>query len=384
MEPCRPPVYHEGSAATGSRDVVQREGAIDITPIMNAEVINRDAAQVESPAMTVIIPNYRKPDLVRRGLTSLRAAVDAFEDEVEIVTVDDGSGDGAALTLAAEYPWAVFVVLPQNHGYPGAINAGIQASRGEWIFTLNNDTTVDPDVLNALLRAALGRPDIGHLAAQQRFSHDPARLCSAGLVLDRLGVNAERLIGQPIMASETEPTEVFGACGGAAMYRREMVEQLGGFDESFVFGLEDADLAWRAQMRDWRCLYVPNAVVFHDYGGTVPHGTHYRFLQAGRNRVRLVIKNADRRTLLRYGPLMVLYDLAYVAYALVVHRTFAPIRGRLEVLRQWQTVRRTGAAGRQPIDLAPILGIRAALRRRSAWLLKYARAACPERRYRAS
>src|SRR5207237_3331957 len=135
--------------------------------------------------------------------------------------------------------------------------------RGEWIFTLNNDTTVDSGVLNALLRAARERADVGHLAAQQRFSHDPTRLCSAGLVLDRLGINAERLIGEPVTASEREPTEVFGACGGAAMYRGEMLEQLGGLDESFVFGLEDADLAWRAQMRGWRCLYVPDAVVFH-------------------------------------------------------------------------------------------------------------------------
>jgi GT2 family glycosyltransferase len=225
-------------------------------------------------------------------------------------------------------------------------------------------------VLNELLRVARTRADVGHLAAQQRFSHDPTRLCSAGLVLDRLCVNAERLIGQPVTASEREPAEVFGACGGAAVYRREMVEQLGGLDESFVFGLEDADLAWRAQMRGWRCLYVPHAIVFHDYGGTVPHGSNYRFLQAGRNRVRLVAKNTDRRILLRYGVLMVLYDLAYVGYALVVHRTFAPIVGRLEVLRQWRAVRRLGSTGRQPIELAPVQGIRAALRRRSAWLSK--------------
>ena len=334
------------------------------TAILNQET----ACSPRAPALTVIIPNYRKPELVQTCLTSLRSALDACEDEVEVVVVDDGSNDGALSGLAVEFPWAAFVGLARNHGYPGAVNAGFRIARGEWIFTLNNDTTVHPQLLANLLRAARSRMDVGHLAAQQRFMHDPTRLCSSGLVLDRIGVNAERLIGEPVTASETEPTEVFGASGGAALYRNQLVRELGGLDETFVFGLEDADFAWRAQMRGWRCLYVPDAVVLHDYGGTVPFGSRRRFLQAGRNRVRLVVKNADRRMLIRYGPLMVLYDLAYVAYTLVAHRTLAPIVGRLEVLRQWRSVRRAGATGRRPVRLAPIQGLRAALRRRAAWL----------------
>jgi GT2 family glycosyltransferase len=334
------------------------------------KIINEGTARLGAPVLTVVIPNYRRADLVRRCLNSLRVAIEAFVGEAEVVVVDDGSGDGAVHDLAAEYPWVLFVCLLRNRGYPGAVNAGIRASRTEWIFTLNNDTTVDPRVLTELLGAARERPDVGHLAAQQRFTHDPNRLCSAGLVLDRVGINAERLIGQPLSASESSPTEVFGASGGAAMYRASMLAELGGLDESFVFGLEDADLAWRAQMRGWRCLYVPDAVVFHDYGATVPYGSPHRFLQAARNRVRLVIKNADRGSLLRYGPLMIMYDLAYIAYAVPVHRTLTPVTGRIQALRQWRAIRASGASGRRAIELAPIQGIRAALRRRSAWLRK--------------
>ena len=340
-----------------------------MTPL--AEVLNDEGARsTATPEISVIIPNYRKPDFVRGCLDSLAPALDDFEHGAEVIVVDDGSADGAVADLAREYPWVRFVALARNGGYAGAVNAGIAASRGNWLLTLNNDTTVDRHILTNLYRATQERKDVGHLAAQQRFSHDPSRLASAGLVLDRVGVNAERLFGQPVEASEREPTEVFGACGAAAVYRREMFEQLGGLDESFVFGLEDADIAWRAQMHGWRCLYVPDAVVFHDYGGTVPHGSHYRFLQAGRNRVRLVVKNADWKVLLRYGPQMVLYDLGYMAYAVVMHRTLAPVLGRLETLRRFREVRRSGAAGRAPITLAPVQGIRAALRRRSAWLHK--------------
>ena len=341
----------------------------DLRGHLAPEVLNEGTARLgQVPRLSIVIPSYRRPDLVRKCLASLRPAIDRCADDVEVVVVDDGSGDGAATNLAAEHPWALFVNLPVNLGYAGAVNVGLGVAAGEWLFTLNNDTTVDQNVLSSLLTTARGSNDVGHLAAQQRFDHDRDRLCSAGLVLDRMGVNAERLIGQPIEASEMSPVEVFGACGGAAVYRRRMVEDLGGLDETFVFGLEDADLAWRAQMRGWRCLYVPDAVVFHEYGATVAHGTDLRFLQAGRNRIRLILKNATPGMLVRYGLMMVAYDVAYVLYTVAVHRTLMPLRGRLEVLRDWRRVRASGASGRRPIALAPAQGIRAAMRRRRAWL----------------
>lgn len=322
---------------------------------------------MSTPVMTVVIPNYRRPDLVKTCLESLLAAVEATDEEIQVVVVDDGSGDDSAEQIGAAFPQVELVALPENRGYPGAINAGVAVSRGEWVFTLNNDTTVEPDVLSELLAVARSRDDVGTLAAQQRFADDADRIYSAGLVLDRLGINADRLMGAPLSASEDAPTEVFGACGGAAVYRRSLLDALGGFDETFRFGLEDADIAWRAQMRGWKSLYVPSAVVHHDLGGTVPHGSDYRFLQAGRNRVLLLAKNADPGLLRRYGVLMVLYDLAYIAFALVAHRTTAPIKGRVETLRRWRTIRRRGAPGRRPVPLPPPQGVRAALRRRAAW-----------------
>jgi GT2 family glycosyltransferase len=322
---------------------------------------------MSEPALTVIVPNYRRPELVDVCLASLREAVARTPEPVQVIVVDDGSQDGSAEHIRQGHPDVELVALDRNRGYPGAINAGFAAARGEWVLTLNNDTTVEPDVLTELLAAARLDPDVGSLAAQQRFADDSGRIYSAGLVLDRLGVNADRLMGEPLTASEREVTEVFGACGGAAVYRRSMVEALGGFDESFRFGLEDADLAWRARMAGWRCLYVPTAVVHHDLGGTVPHGSRYRFLQAGRNRVRLLAKNADTGLLRRYGAQMVLYDLAYIVFALIAHRTLAPVQGRVESLRRWRPIRASGADGRRPLDLPPAQGLAAALRRRAAW-----------------
>ncbi len=330
-----------------------------------------DATLPAAPGLTVIIPNYRHPERTVECLHSVARARLECGSRVEVVVVDDGSGDHSAEYLRAHAAslFDTLVALEENQGYPGAINAGAAAARGRWLFTLNNDTTVEPHIFEVLLDATeTASPDIGHMAAQQRFSHDPTKICSAGLVLDALCVNSERQIGHPVSASETEPTEIFGACGGAAIYRRTMFDALGALDESFRFGLEDSDLAWRAQMAGWRCLYVPGAVVFHDYGGTIAFGSDRRFAQAGRNRVRLVAKNAPLSHLLRWAPRMVLYDAAYIAYVAVRRRSLVPLWSRLEVLRQWRSIRRASGGQRVSIHLDPPLGLKAALARKRAWM----------------
>jgi GT2 family glycosyltransferase len=318
-------------------------------------------------AVSVVIPNYRRPELLRRCLESVVAARAASRHEIELVVVDDGSGDESCAMVSTEFPSAALVALASNGGYPGAVNAGVSASRGEWVLTLNNDTTVEPDLFDRLLDVAQSAPDIGLVAAQQRFASDRHRIYSAGMQLDTRAHASDRLMGAPVDAGETEPLEVFGACGAAALYRRAMLEELGGFDERFGFGLEDADVAWRGRMRGWRCLYAPGAVVYHDLGGTVPHGSERRLFVAGRNRWLLIAKNLDGRQLLRHLPKIVVFDLAYTAFATVAFRSLAPIRGRVAGLRMFHEARISGAPGRTPVSLAPAEPLSAALRRKRAW-----------------
>jgi GT2 family glycosyltransferase len=322
-----------------------------------------------SPQLTVVIPNHRAPELLVRCVRSVLAAraASAAAAAIEVIVVDDGSSDGTPELLATRFPEVRVVALPENRGYPAAVNAGVAAAGAPWVLTLNNDTTVDPGLFDALLRAASAAPDVGLLAAQQRFSARPDTLYSAGIVVDRAIQVSDRRIGEPVTASERELTEVFGACGAAALYRRSMLEALGGFDERFRFGLEDADLAWRARAAGWRCLYAPDAVVFHDLGGTVPHGSRRRLYQAGRNRWLLIAKHLARRQLLAHLPQIILFDLAYVLYACPRHRTLAPLRGRIDGLSMWRELRRGGADGRVTVPLTGRGPLRAALRRRRLW-----------------
>jgi GT2 family glycosyltransferase len=321
----------------------------------------------DPPALSVVIPNYRRPDLLRRCLHSVLAAQSASAHAVELIVVDDGSRDASCALVREQFPAVRLIALEVNRGYPGAVNAGIAASRGEWVLTLNNDTTVDPALFDRLLETVGPRPDVGLAAAQQRFSAAPGIIYSAGTVLDTRGQASDRLMGAPIAAGESEPVEVFGACGAAALYRRSLLTELGGFDQRFAFGLEDVDVAWRAQMGGWRCLYVPDAIVYHDLGGTIRHGSDLRLFQAGRNRWLLIAKNLDTRQLLRTLPQILAFDLAYIVYAGVRLRTLTPIRSRLAGLRLWREARAAGAPGRRAVTLTPALPLRAALARRRMW-----------------
>lgn len=316
-------------------------------------------------SLSAIVVNYRRRDLLAMCLRSISDALDRLEEPSEIVVVDNGSGDGSADLVRARHPDAALVALGENVGFPGGVNRGLERARGEWILLLNNDATLEPDAPRQLMAAARGSADVGSVACQLRFAGSTV-LNSAGLGIDRLGVAYDRLLGRQASASEDRPVEVFGASGGAALYRRAMLDELGGFDESFFAYLEDADLAWRARMRGWRCVYAPEAVAHHLYSATSGHGSDFKYLHAGQNRMRLLAKNAHTRDLLRYAPAILLYDLAYVAGVGVRDRTLAPLRGRMRGLREWRSYRRMGEPRRR-VDLAPARGVRGGLARRDTW-----------------
>lgn len=347
------------------REVLQSPCKLHIRPTGTAPF----AMTIPNPDISAVIPNFRRPDLLRRCLESVAIAQEAAECGVEIVVVDDGSEDDSCEMVRQDFPGVRLVALPKNYGYPHAVNAGVAAARGTWILTLNNDTVVDSAVFDEVLAVAQSFSDAGSVAAQQRFASQPTVIYSAGMSVDRRGHASDRLMGHAIGESETEPVEVFGACGAAALYSSCMLKDLGGFDERFAFGLEDADVSWRARMRGWRCLYAPRAVVYHDLGATVPHGSDLRFFQAGRNRLLLLAKNLDTAQLIQCGPQIVLFDLLYLAYALTRMRTLAPLRGRVAGIRMWRTMRAAGAPGRVRVELAPAASFRSVLARRRSWRL---------------
>ena len=318
-------------------------------------------------AVSAIVVTYRGAGLLRPCLLSLETALERLAEPHELLVVENGSNDGSSELVEREFPAVRLLALPRNIGFSGGVAEALEHSSGRWILLLNNDATIEPGAVEAMLAAGERDMRIGSVAAQMRFARRPDRINSAGIEVDELGVASDRLLGRPVTHSEAVPTEVFGASGGAALLRRAMLDDVGGFDRSLFAFLEDADVAWRARMRGWGAVYAPEAVVVHHHSATARHGSDFKHYLVGRNRVRLLAKNASGEQLRRHGAPIVVHDLAHVAYVGLRDHTLAPLRGRLRGLLEWRRYRAVGRPGRREHCLSPAAGMATALARGRAW-----------------
>jgi GT2 family glycosyltransferase len=319
--------------------------------------------------VSAIVVTQRGGPLLDACLRTLRIALSPLDAEVIVV---DNSTEGRAGAIVAVHseagPSADRVrVLPQgrNLGFAGGVAAGLEAAAGEWILLVNDDAELEPGAAVALLGAA--RPaEVGAACGQVRFHARRDVVNTAGLVIDRLGVAYDRLAGTP--AVDGGPAEpVFGASACVVLYRRAMLDAIGGFDASFFAFGEDADVAWRASTAGWSCLYVPASVAYHHGSATAGEASPPKYYLVGRNRMRMLAKNATGGQLARWGCAMALYDVAYVLFVALTDRTLAPLRGRLAGLREWRRYRHAGAATRGPAPLAAPTGPLGAWRQRRAY-----------------
>lgn len=239
-----------------------------------------------SPRVSIIIPNWN-------GLALLRPCLDALRRQTyadhEVIVVDNASSDGSVAALRDEYPEARVLALETNRGFAGGCNAGIRAARGEFIVTTNNDTEAAPGWLAALVSALDRHPDAGSAAARIMLHDRRDTLNSAGDLYRRDGTPDSRGVWQPYGPPYDRECYVFGGCGGATMYRRAMLERIGAFEETFFMYCEDVDLSWRAQLAGWKCVYVPDAVIYHRLSAT--GGGTLSSYYVGRNTLWVLARN---------------------------------------------------------------------------------------------
>jgi GT2 family glycosyltransferase len=152
--------------------------------------------------------------------------------------------------------------------------------------------------------------------------------------------------------------EVFGPCAGAALYRRAMLDQVGLFDEEFFAYLEDVDLAWRARLAGWRCLYAPEASVLHVHSATGVEGSPFKSYHLGRNKLWAIAKNYPAPHLYLLLPLIGVYDLAAVLYGVARRRDVAALRGRIAGLAGLprQMAKRRKAQGMRSVPFSTLAG----------------------------
>jgi len=286
------------------------------------------------------------------GLRHLRRCLPALAGqtgvEFEIIVVDNGSTDGTAEWIAEAYPRTVLKRLESNHGFSEANNLGFGLARAQLIATLNNDAVPDSDWLHKLVQAANEHPEAGSFGSRIVLDRDPNIIDSAGVVTDVLGIAWDRHNAEPVGIDAAG--EIFGACAGAALYRKALLDEIGGFDPAFFAYLEDVDLAWRARWLGWTARYVPEARVVHAHSATGTEESPFKTFHLGRNKVWTIAKNHPIRALFLYGPLLVAYDLASLPITMARQRNLAALRGRLAGLRSLGPVlrqRKQAAASRR-------------------------------------
>ena len=282
--------------------------------------------------ISVIVVNWNRRELLRACLASLRAQT---HGDFETIVVDNGSTDGSAEMAEGEFG-ARLIRNAENRGFCAANNQGIAAARGEWIALLNNDAEAGAGWLEALARAFEGRPELGMAASKILVHEDPRRIDKAGHLMWPDGQNRGRGTGALDRGQFDCLEETLWPDGCAAMYRKRMLDEIGGFDEDFFAYGDDAELGLRARLAGWPCLYVPDAVVRHHRGATLGLGSTRRLELIERNRVLLAAKLFPWRLLALNGP----YYLARLAAGLRASREgsgdvahFPGLAGKLRVAR---------------------------------------------------
>ena len=236
--------------------------------------------------VTVIIPNYNGLRFMEPCFAALRQQ--KFK-EFDILVVDNGSQDGSVEWLKDHEIPSIF--LEENTGFSGAVNVGIRACETPYVILLNNDTEPYPDYVGELVRCMDRFPEVFSASSKMLQLSNRELMDDAGDMYSVLGWAYQRGVGQPA-SRYSRARQVFAACAGAAIYRREVFEEIGYFDESHFAYLEDIDVGYRAKIFGYKNVYCPTAKVCHVGSGT--SGSKYNSFKvrlAARNNVYLNYKN---------------------------------------------------------------------------------------------
>lgn len=276
-----------------------------------------------TPLLSVVIPNWN-------GAKFLPACLDALACQtyprLEIIVADNASTDGSQEVIRTRYPGVQLIQLPENRGFTGACNAGMRAAQGAFVALLNNDTEVDAGWAAAVVDAFARHPEVGIVASKMLLFDQRDRIHTTGDYFTVDGRAGNRGVWQQDSGQFDREEYVFSACGGSAVYRRALLDQVGLLDDDFFFSLEDVDLAWRAQLVGWRCLYTPQAIVYHHLSATGGGVTASYY--DGRNLIMTLVKNYPTALWRKYGWQVLRAQLRLAAEALRAWRG-AAARARL-------------------------------------------------------
>ncbi len=291
--------------------------------------------------VAIVVPNWNGADSLAGCLDSLLGQ----SDKAHIIVVDNGSRDGS-LKLLEKYPAVEIIKHEHNLGFAGGVNSGFRKAMTDgctYVATLNNDAVADKHWLKYLVAALDDNPKLG-IVTSKILNADGTALDSTGDYYTVWGLPYPRGRGETDLGKYDDATEVFGASGGASLYRVKLLEEIGLFDEDFFAYYEDVDLSFRAQLAGWKVGFVPDAVVNHQIGATSSKLKGFTTYQTMKNLPLLLSKNVPRRYFYRVGWRFMLARFLFFGRAISRGQGWPALKG--DAVSTWLLFRKSKARRR--------------------------------------
>lgn len=280
------------------------------------------------PQVSIIVLNYNGIKFLEDCFTSLGKVV---YPNYEVIMVDNASHDESVAYVTKNFPEVKVLCNQENMGFAAGNNRGARTAKGKYLFFLNNDTKVKPDFLNFLVEVAERDPAIG-ICACKILTFEGNEEAAINYTCEGQDVGCTGR-SSDIYGWQGWKGPVFFAEGSALFIRRDIFDQLGGFDERHFIFLEDLDLAWRTQLLGFKIKAVPQAQIYHFAGGTVTGGrgrkkvfiSNIRRRYLGeKNQLRNILKNYSFGSLLTILPRYLALNILEMSYLVIT--------GKFEVL----------------------------------------------------
>ncbi len=279
--------------------------------------------------VTLIIVNWNGMSFLPKCLQSLKKQ---YFTNFHLIVVDNGSCDGSVEFVENKYPDIEIISLSQNHGFSIANNLAIKKVTTPYTGLLNNDTYADPRWLQHLFKALEDYPKAGFAASKMLLYDAPNLIDRVGDAYTRSGTGMLR--GRGSDKKSYEKTEwVFGACAGAALYRTEMFKDIGFFDEDFWLLYEDVDLSFRAQLKGYKCIYVPEAIVYHKASMSIKNDSDISVYYSHRNLEWVYFQNMPARLIIKTLVNHFLYNILALCFFFFSGKHIQFIKAKKDALK---------------------------------------------------
>lgn len=272
--------------------------------------------KTEKLIVSIIVLNWNGKAYLEKCLASLEKQT---YSAIEIILVDNASADDSVKFVKERFPKVKIIVNNENLGFAAGNNIGIRAAQGEYIMVLNNDTEVDSKCVEELVKVMKSSNKIGACATKILSYFNRGIIDVAGLIIYPDGSARGRGRLETAKNNFNRQEEIFFGSDCAALYRREMLNEIGLYDEDFFAHHDETDLGMRAHWKGWQCIYVPTAIVYHMYSAS--HGAYspLKAFLVERNRMYVAIKNFPL-SLLLISPFFTIKRFLLQAYGALAHK----------------------------------------------------------------